>query len=179
MPLYPWQEHKPQLAKDVWVAPNAQVIGQVSMATGSSIWFGCVARGDVEAISIGANTNVQDLSLLHVSGGKFSLQIGKNCTLGHRVTLHGCVLGDHAFVGIGAIVLDGCELGEFSLLAAGSLLPPHKKIPPYSLAMGTPAKIIRDITSAEEQMIRDSAQRYSQLKESYRKQYPHLKTDPP
>ena len=169
--IHSWQGHEPQLAPDVWIAPDAKVIGQVSIATGSSIWFGCVVRGDVEPISIGSNTNVQDLSLLHVTGGKFPLEIGSHCTLGHRATLHGCVLRDYAFVGIGATVLDGCELGEFALLAAGSLLPPGKKIPPFSLAMGIPAKVVRKITSEEEQMIKRSAQRYSQLKENYRKQF--------
>ena len=168
MSLYLWQGHTPKIAKDVWLAPNAQIIGQVSIGSGSSVWFGCVLRGDVHSISIGKNTNIQDLSVLHVTSGKYALHIGNHCTLGHRVTLHGCTLADHAFIGIGATVLDNCEIGEFSLLAAGSLLTPGKKIPARMLAMGSPAKLIREITTEEEEMIRTIPQHYSKLKEKYR-----------
>ncbi len=170
MPLYSWNQHKPQLSKKVWIAPDAQIIGQVSIGEHSSIWFGCIVRGDVEAISIGKNTNIQDFSLLHVTKGKFSLQIGDNCTLGHRVTAHGCVLKNYSFVGIGATILDGCELGEFSLLAAGSLLAPGKKIPPRMLAMGVPAKIVREISPEEEKLIITTSEHYRHLKDNYHQQ---------
>ena len=168
MSLYIWQGHTPKIAKDVWLAPDAQIIGQVRVASGSSIWFGCVLRGDVHSISIGEDTNIQDLSVLHVTSGKYPLKVGNHCTLGHRVTLHGCTLADHAFVGIGATVLDNCELGEFSLLAAGSLLTPGKKIPARMLAIGSPAKVMREITAEEEEMIRSIPKHYSRLKETYR-----------
>ena len=157
------------MAPDAWLAPNAQVIGQVRIGAGSSVWFSSVLRGDVHSISIGKNTNIQDLSLLHVTSGKYPVKIGDCCTLGHSVVLHGCALADHSFVGIGARILDDCELGEFSLLAAGSLLPPGKKIPARMMAMGSPAKIIREITTEEEEMIRAIPQHYVRLKEEYRK----------
>ena len=170
MPLYRWQQYTPQLAADVWVAPNAQVIGHTSIAAGSSIWFGCVLRGDVGLISIGENTNIQDLSLLHMNQGQTPLQIGNYCTVGHHVTLHGCTLHDYAFVGIGATVLDGCELGSYALLAAGSLLPPGKKIAAYTVAMGAPAKEIREITTTEKQMITNTPSHYNSLKDIYKDQ---------
>ncbi len=166
--IYELGELKPQLAPDVFVAPDAQVIGDVKIGSGSGIWFGCVVRGDVHYITIGENTNVQDLSMLHVTGGKFPLVIGNNCTLGHRVTLHGCVLRDYAFVGIGATVMDDCEMGEYSLLAAGALLTPGKKIPPRMVAMGSPAKVVREITPEEEAMIRNIPAKYTALRERYR-----------
>tara|TARA_Y100001972_G_scaffold116442_1_gene154290 strand:- start:16 stop:555 length:540 start_codon:yes stop_codon:yes gene_type:complete len=166
--IYELGDLKPQLAPDVFVAPDAQVIGDVKIGTGSGIWFGCVVRGDVHYIQIGENTNVQDLSMLHVTGGKYPLVIGNNVTLGHRVTVHGCTLKDHSFVGIGATVMDDCELGEFALLGAGALLPPGKKIPPRMLAIGTPAKVVREITPEEEQMILNIPVKYRELRERYR-----------
>ncbi len=161
-------ELKPDLAPDVWVAPDAQVIGNVKIGAGSGVWFGCVVRGDVHWIEIGENTNVQDMSMLHVTGGKFPLKIGNNCTLGHRVTVHGCTLSDYAFVGIGATILDDCKLGEMSFLAAGSLLPPGKEIPPRMVAMGSPAKVVREISEAEEEMILNIPKKYKELRERYR-----------
>ncbi|MCR9143066.1 MAG: gamma carbonic anhydrase family protein [bacterium] len=166
--IYELDDLKPKLAPDVFVAPDAQVIGDVKIGTGSGVWFGCVVRGDVHYITIGENTNVQDLSMLHVTGGKFPLIIGNNCTLGHRVTLHGCTLRDYAFVGIGATAMDDTEMGEFSLLAAGALLTPGKKIPPRMVAMGSPAKVVREITPEEEAMIRNIPAKYTALRERYR-----------
>ncbi len=158
----------PQIAMDVFIAPDAQVIGNVSIGAGSGVWFGCVLRGDVHSITIGENCNIQDMSLLHVTGGKYPLTMGNNCTLGHRVTLHGCTLKDFAFIGIGSTVLDGCEIGEFAFLAAGSLLPPGKSIPPRMMAMGSPVKVIREITPQEEELIRSTAEKYRLRREEYR-----------
>jgi carbonic anhydrase/acetyltransferase-like protein (isoleucine patch superfamily) len=168
--IYELGELSPRLAPDVFIAPDARVIGDVTIGAGSGVWFGCVVRGDVHFIEIGENTNVQDLSMLHVTGGKFPLRIGNNCTLGHRVTVHGCNLRDHAFVGIGATVMDDCEIGEFGLLAAGALLTPGKKIPPRMVAMGSPAKVVREITPEEEQMILNIPVKYRELRDRYRGQ---------
>ncbi len=161
-------EQKPRLAPDVFVAPGAIVVGDVEIGEGSGIWFGCVLRGDVHSIRIGKNCNIQDLSMLHVTGGKHSLSMGDNCTLGHRVTLHGCRIKDHAFIGIGATVMDDCEIGEFGFLGAGSLLPPGKTVPPRMLALGSPAKVIREITAQEEELIRNTALKYRALRDRYR-----------
>lgn len=166
--IYEIGDLKPKLAPDVFVAPDAQVMGDVEIGTGSGIWFGCVVRGDVHSIRIGENTNVQDLSMLHVTGGKYSLNIGNNVTMGHRVTVHGCTLRDNSFVGIGATMMDNSELGEFALLAAGALLTPGKKVPPRMVAMGSPAKVVREITPEEEAMILNIPKKYTELRERYR-----------
>ncbi len=168
MPVYEWNQHRPRIDPSAWLAPCANVIGQVEIGPEASIWFSCLVRGDVEAISIGAYTNIQDLSVLHVTEQKHKLRIGAHCTIGHRSILHGCSLADYSFVGIGACVLDACVMGEFSFLAAGSLLPPGKVLEPRTLAMGIPAKPVRKISAAEEAMIRKRALAYSALKESYR-----------
>ncbi len=166
--IYNYKDLQPKLAPDVFVAPDAWVIGDVEIGAGSSVWFGSVVRGDVHYIRIGENTNIQDHSVLHVTGGKFALEIGNNVTLGHRVTVHGCTLRDHAFVGIGATVLDNCEIGEFGFLAAGALLTPGKKIPPRMVAMGSPAKVVREITPEEEAMMIRTAEKYRNLGRDYR-----------
>ncbi|MBX7057143.1 MAG: gamma carbonic anhydrase family protein [Leptospirales bacterium] len=168
--IYRLGDSVPKLAADVFVAPDAAVIGDVEIGEGSGVWFGCVLRGDVHSIRIGRNCNIQDLSMLHVTGGKFDLQMGDNCTLGHRVTLHGCRLKDFAFVGIGATVMDDCELGEYAFLGAGSLLPPGKKVPPGMLALGSPARVIREVTEAERQLIESTAIKYRALRDRYRLQ---------
>lgn len=166
--IYELGDLKPELAEDVFVAPDAVVIGDVKIGAGSGIWFGSLVRGDVHYIRIGERTNVQDHSVLHVTGGKFPLEIGNDCTLGHRVTLHGCTLHDHAFIGIGATVMDDCEVGEFAMVAAGALVTPGKKIAPRSVWMGAPAKFVREITPAEEEMIRSIPEKYRKLKDKYR-----------
>lgn len=165
--LYSYKQTSPTIGAGVFVAPDAVVIGDVEIGSGSSVWFGTVVRGDVHSIRIGQGTNIQDQSMLHVTGGKYPLVIGSHCTLGHRVTVHGCTLADHAFVGIGAIVLDNCRIGEFAMLGAGSLLPPGKEVPPGKLAMGVPAKVVRDITPEEEAMIRRTAETYAQRAAEY------------
>ncbi|MDH5655596.1 MAG: gamma carbonic anhydrase family protein [Spirochaetia bacterium] len=157
----------PDIKSGVFIAENASVIGDVKIGSGSSVWFGSVIRGDVHSIRIGDNTSIQDLSIIHVTGEKHSTEIGSCCTLGHRVTVHGARLADWSFVGIGATVLDGCELGEYSMLAAGSLLPPGKMIPPGMLAMGIPAKVVREVTSDEKKMFERTVARYAGLAKEY------------
>lgn len=166
--VYQLDDLTPDLARDVFIAPDATVIGDVRIGSGSGVWFGCLLRGDVDYIEVGENTNIQDHSVIHVTGGKFPTVIGDNCTIGHRVMLHGCNLSNYSFIGIGATVLDGCEIGEMSVLAAGSLLPPGKSIPPRMVAMGSPAKVVREITPQEEEMILGIPQKYKDLKDRYR-----------
>ena len=166
--IYRYRDFVPEIAEDAFVAPDAQIIGRVKIASGCSIWFGCQVRGDVHYIEIGENTNVQDGSTLHVTREKYPLIIGKNCTLGHAAKAHGAILHDYAFMAIGSIALDGSEIGEFGLLAAGSLLPPGKKIPPRMVAMGVPAKVIREITPEEERMILQTPLNYHAHSVEYR-----------
>lgn len=165
--IYEYDGKKPVLADDVFVAPSADVIGEVSIGAGSGIWFGSVVRGDVHYIQIGENSNIQDLCMLHVTGGKFPLVIGNYVTLGHGVIVHGCKLNDYAFLGIGSTVMDDCEIGSYALIGAGALVTPGKMIPARSVVMGSPGKIVREITTAEEEMIRSIPIKYKKLRASY------------
>ena len=128
-----------------WVAPTATVIGNVVLEEDASVWFNSVIRGDNELITIGRGSNIQEGCVLHTDPG-FPMLIEEECTIGHMVMLHGCTIRRKSLVGIGAIVLNGAEIGEESLIGAGALVPEGKTIPPRSLVMGTPGKIVREIT---------------------------------
>jgi len=127
-----------------WIAPSASIIGHVILKKNASIWFGAVLRGDNEPIIVGENSNVQDNSVLHTDMGK-PLTIGANVTIGHKVMLHGCHIGDGSLIGIGAIVLNGARIGRGSLIGAGALITEGKEIPDYSLVMGAPGKVVRTL----------------------------------
>ncbi len=129
---------------DIYVADSARITGDVSLGKGVSVWHCAVIRGDGGPIRVGEGTNIQDGCVLHEA-----VTIGKNVTVGHRAILHGCTVGDGALIGMGAIVLDGCVIGEESMVAAGSLVAGRKKIPPRVLVMGSPAKVVRDLTKEE------------------------------
>ena len=129
----------PNIAADAFVATGARIIGNVTIGARASIWYNCVVRGDVGAITIGARTNIQDGSVVHVTGGKFNTVIGEDCLIGHLAMIHGCTLEDHAFVGLGAIVMDGCVIETDAMLAAGAMLTPGKRIPAGQLWAGRPA----------------------------------------
>ena len=148
MPLYSYRGIKPQYGSSVFIAPSADVIGKVVLDENVNIWYQCVARGDVNYIRIGKNTNVQDLSMLHVTKD-FALTIGENVSIGHHVVLHGCTIGNGCLIGMGAIIMDGAEIGENSVVAGGSIVPPGKKYPPHSMIMGNPAIVKRELTVDE------------------------------
>jgi carbonic anhydrase/acetyltransferase-like protein (isoleucine patch superfamily) len=163
-----FQGTMPRLGEGVFVAPNAEVIGDVVIGAHSSIWYGAVLRGDVEKIRVGADSNIQDNAVIHVDSSGFSTVVGERVTVGHQVVLHGCTIGDGALIGIGAIVMNGAEVGEGALVAAGALVPPGAKIPAGMLAVGAPAKVKRPLTEEEKQMIRVSAPHYVQLAQEHR-----------
>ena len=131
-----------------WVAPNATVLGNVEIGLDASVWFNTVIRGDNERIAIGARSNVQDGCVLHTDPG-FPLTIGPDCTIGHMVMLHGCSIGRGSLIGIGAIVLNGASIGDECLIGAGALIPEGKVIPPRSVVMGAPGKVVRELTDAD------------------------------
>jgi carbonic anhydrase/acetyltransferase-like protein (isoleucine patch superfamily) len=158
----------PQLGAEAWVAETAMVIGDVVLGPRANIWYGAVIRGDVEKIRIGADSNVQDNSVIHVDSSGFSTVVGERVTVGHRVVLHGCKVGDGALIGIGAIVMNGAEIGEGALVAAGALVPPGSKIPAGMLAVGAPAKVKRPLTDEEKETLRKSAPHYVQLAQEHR-----------
>jgi carbonic anhydrase/acetyltransferase-like protein (isoleucine patch superfamily) len=158
----------PQLAPDVFVAPSADIIGEVTIGAQSSVWFQVVIRGDVNWIKIGSRTNIQDHSMLHVTRRKSPLTIGDEVTVGHRVTLHGCTVGNRVLLGMGAIVLDDAVIGDDCIIGAGALVTQKMQVPPGSLVFGSPAKIIRPLKEEELAFLKVSAQNYVGDSEEYR-----------
>jgi len=142
-----------------WIAPDARVIGNVVIGEDVGIWFGAVLRGDNEPITVGAETNIQEHSVLHTDLG-FPLTIGRGCTIGHRAILHGCTVGDNSLIGMGAIVLNGARIGANSLVGAGALVPEGKDYPDGSLIIGTPGRVVRTLTEEQIERLRQSAQSY-------------------
>jgi carbonic anhydrase/acetyltransferase-like protein (isoleucine patch superfamily) len=148
------------------------VTGDVEIGEGSSVWFQTVIRGDVNFVRVGARTNVQDHSVVHVTSGSHPTVIGDDVTVGHRVVLHGCTVGDRCLVGIGAIVLDGAVLEPESMVGAGALVPPGMVVPSGKLVLGAPAKVRRDLTAEEIASFRSSAERYAGYAAAYRQGAP-------
>ena len=159
MAIYELQGDAPRIDDSAWVADSAQVMGNVTLAADASIWFGAVVRGDTETIRVGQRTNIQDLSVLHADVG-MPLSIGDDVTVGHQVMLHGCTIGDGSLIGIGAIVLNGAKIGKGCLVGAGSLVTEGKEFPDGSMIMGTPAKVVRQLTPEQLQGLLQSAQHY-------------------
>lgn len=139
----------PRIDSSAWLAPGSVIVGDVEIGEDCSIWYGAVIRGDVHRIRIGPRTNVQDQSVVHVTKGRFSAEIGAEVTVGHRAVVHGCRVGDGALIGIGAVVLDGAVVGAGALIAAGSLVTPGMIVGDGILAMGSPAREIRKLTAEE------------------------------
>ena len=144
---------------DYWVAPSADLIGNVTLKSGASFWYGAVARGDNEPIVIGEGSNVQEHSMLHTDPG-FPLTIGKNCTIGHRAIIHGCTIGDNSLVGMGAIILNGAKIGNNCLIGAGALVSEGKEIPDGSLVLGMPGKVVRELDEVAKATLQKSAEVY-------------------
>jgi carbonic anhydrase/acetyltransferase-like protein (isoleucine patch superfamily) len=144
---------------EYWIAPNAAVLGSVILKKNASIWFGAVLRGDNDPITVGENSNVQDNSVLHTDAG-VPLTIGANVTIGHLVMLHGCTIGDNSLIGIGSIVLNGASIGRNCLIGAGSLITEGKVIPDNSMVMGSPAKVVREVSEKQALMLAGSAGHY-------------------
>jgi carbonic anhydrase/acetyltransferase-like protein (isoleucine patch superfamily) len=142
-----------------WVAPNAILLGKVKLEEDASVWFGAVLRGDNELITVGARSNVQDGSVLHTDPG-FPLTIGQDCTIGHMAMLHGCTIGQGSLIGIGSIILNGATIGEECVIGAGALIPEGKDIPPRSMVLGSPGKVVRQLSDEDVQRFGGAAQRY-------------------
>ena len=159
MALYELDGAAPQLAVTAWVADSAQVMGNVVLADGASVWFGAVIRGDTETIHIGRNSNVQDASVLHADVGQ-PLTIGDNVTVGHQVMLHGCTIGNGSLIGIGAIVLNGAKIGKNCLVGAGSLVTEGKEFPDGWMILGSPAKAVRQLSPEQIAHLEMSAMHY-------------------
>ncbi|MEN9396813.1 MAG: hypothetical protein RLZ81_1343 [Pseudomonadota bacterium] len=159
MALYELDGVTPELAGSAWVADSAQVIGRVTLAQDVSIWFGTVVRGDTETIRIGRGSNIQDACVLHADMGK-PLTVGEDVTVGHQVMLHGCTIGDGSLIGIGAVVLNGARIGKNCIVGAGSLVTEGKEFADGSMIMGSPAKVVRELSAEQKQGLVNSAQMY-------------------
>ena len=161
MAVYSLEGVAPSVPKseDYWIAPDAAVIGNVILAENVSVWWGAKIRGDSDQITIGEGTNIQDNSVLHTDAG-FPLKIGINCTIGHKVMLHGCIIGDNSLVGMGATILNGTVIGNNCLIGAGALLSEKKHIPDNSLVVGMPGKVIREIDKGTVEAMKLTAQTY-------------------
>ena len=142
-----------------WTAPNATLIGKVKLEAGANVWFGAVLRGDNELIHIGENSNVQDGTVMPTDMG-FPLTLGKGVTVGHNVMMHGCTVGDYSLIGINSVILNGAKIGKYCIIGANALIPEGKEIPDGSLVMGSPGKVVRELTEAQKKMLEASAAHY-------------------
>jgi carbonic anhydrase/acetyltransferase-like protein (isoleucine patch superfamily) len=165
--LYSIDKRSPEVAEGVWVADNASVIGSVRLLAGSSVWFGCTLRGDMDELIVGGNSNVQDGSVLHTDAG-VKLTIGRDCTIGHQAMLHGCTVGDNTLIGIQSVILNRAVIGKNTVVGACSFVPEGKTFPDGVLLLGSPAKVARELKPQEIQMIALSAQHYVQNAKRFR-----------
>ena len=172
--LIPFDGARPNIDPEAFVAPGAVLIGDVEIGAQASVWYNCVLRGDVNRIRIGARTNIQDGTVLHVDSPHPGAEaghptlIGEEVLIGHLAMVHGCILHDRSFVGLGAIVMDGCEIESFGMLAAGALLTPGKRIPAGQLWAGRPAKYVRDLSDAEREANLAGVFHYVELAKAHR-----------
>jgi carbonic anhydrase/acetyltransferase-like protein (isoleucine patch superfamily) len=177
MAIYRIEHHLPQLAPDAFVVDNATVIGRVKLGAGSSVWFNAVLRGDGDDITIGARCNVQDGAVLHVDPG-FPLTLGDGVSIGHQAMLHGCTIGAGSLIAIKAVVLNGAVIGEQSLVGAGAIVTEGKRFPPRSLLLGAPAKVSRELTDKDLQMLLDAADSYVRRAARYRQSLQRADVNP-
>ncbi len=166
--LLPHRGRLPRVAPTAFVENSAMVIGDVALGDFSSVWFNVVIRGDVNSIRIGARSNIQDGTVVHVTRQTHSTVIGNDVTIGHNVTLHGCEIGDRCLVGMGAVILDGATVGPDAMVAAGAVVTPGTVIPPRTLAMGSPARVRRELTDDEVDRLKQSAANYIEYMQDYR-----------
>jgi carbonic anhydrase/acetyltransferase-like protein (isoleucine patch superfamily) len=159
MAIYQLDDHTPDIHESSWIADSAQVMGAVSLHANTSVWFNAVIRGDTETITIGEGSNIQDLAVIHADNG-LPVVVGKHVTVGHQVMLHGCTIGDESLIGIAAVVLNGARIGRNCVVGAGSVVTEGKEFPDGSLIMGTPAKVVRELTPEQIEGLRMSAKHY-------------------
>ncbi|SIT78695.1 Carbonic anhydrase or acetyltransferase, isoleucine patch superfamily [Yoonia rosea] len=173
MSLYALGEIAPQIADDAWVAPGCHLIGDIVLEEKTSVWFGSTLRGDNERITVGAGTNVQENTVMHTDMGS-PLIIGPGCTIGHKVMLHGCVIGENTLIGMGATILNGAVIGRNCLIGAGALITENKVIPDGSLVMGAPGKVVRELDAEAIAGLRLSALHYQENAARFRRDLKQL-----
>lgn len=161
--LLPFEGARPSLGARVYIAPGARVIGNVALGDDASVWYNAVLRGDLEHISVGARTNIQDGTVIHIESGKFPTIIGEGVTIGHKALVHACTIGDNCLIGMGSIILDGAVIPDNCLVAAGAVVTPGKTFEPRSLILGSPARTVRPLSDEEVAGFRKSADHYVAL----------------
>lgn len=166
MPLYEFADQSPQIAETAWLAPSADIIGDVTVEDGASVWFGAVLRGDNSKITVGTGSNVQDGAMLHSDPG-IPCTIGAYVTIGHHAVLHGCTIGDRALIGMGATILNNAVIGEDCIVGAGALVTEGKVFPAGHLIVGSPARAVRELTEDQKAMLRFSATVYQEKQKAY------------
>ena len=165
--IYDFEKNVPEVHPEAWVASNASIIGKVKLEKNSSIWFNAVLRGDIEPITIGENSNIQDGSVIHTDPG-FPLNVGKGVTVGHMVMLHGCKISDDSLIGIGSVILNNAKIGKNCIIGANTLITENKIIPDNSLVVGSPGRVIRKVTKDEVKAIIDNAKHYVANSKKYK-----------
>lgn len=158
-----YKHHSPKIAAGAFVAETASVIGQVEIAADANIWYGAVLRGDVGRISIGERTNIQDLTLVHVTDQRFDTHVGNDVTVGHAAIIHGCRVENHVLVGMGSTILDGAVIEPYCIVGANALVPPGKRIASGSLVLGSPARVVRQLSDGERDAMASSAAHYVEI----------------
>jgi len=166
--LYKLEDKSPSIAENCFVAPSADLIGDVVMQESSSVWFNCVLRADNATITIGEDSNVQDSSVLHVDPG-FPIEIGKGVTVGHKVMLHGCTIGDNTLIGMNAVILNGAKIGQNCVIGANALVTENMEIADGQMVLGSPAKVVKELDEATIKMLMGGAQHYVKNSERYLK----------
>tara|TARA_Y100000996_G_C22550255_1_gene653439 strand:+ start:20 stop:523 length:504 start_codon:yes stop_codon:yes gene_type:complete len=166
--IYDFEKNVPEVHPEAWVAPNATIIGKVKLEKNSSIWFNAVLRGDIELITVGENSNIQDGSVLHTDPG-YPLTIGKGVTIGHMVMLHGCQISNDTLIGIGSIILNNAKIGKNCIIGANTLVTENKVIPDNSLVVGSPGKVLRKVTDEEIKSILENGKHYVDGSKKYNK----------
>ena len=174
MTLYALADARPEVSPDTWVAPDANVIGKVTLGPEASVWFGSTLRGDNEMITVGRGSNVQENCVFHTDMG-YPLTVGEDCTIGHKVMLHGCTIGDGSLIGMGATVLNGAKIGKDCLVGAGALVTEGKEFPDGSVIMGAPARVVRDLDDKARAMLALGATHYQDNMRRYREELRAIK----
>ena len=169
MAVYRLEDHSPKIPASAWVAESATVIGKVVLGEGASVWYGAVLRGDNDTITLGARCNVQDASVLHTDIG-YPLTLGDDVTIGHQVMLHGCTIGEGSLVGMGSVVLNAARIGKYSIVGAGALVTEGKEFPDGVLIVGSPAKVVRELTPEQIARLKVTAEHYVQQQRRHRSQ---------
>lgn len=167
MSIHSFMGHVPVLKAGAWIAPGAHVAGRVTLGEDVSIWYNAVLRADINTISIGARSNIQDNAVIHLADN-YGVVLGEDVVVGHSAIIHACTIGNNVLVGMGSIIMDGAEIGDDCIVAAGALVPPGKKIPAGSMVVGAPGKIVRETTQAERDANRAMARKYMKIKDTFR-----------